>query len=514
MYLGILKGSFHFLKGRLTGDRLIGGRFFGLISLAMLSSFTAVEASPPEGSIEKADAADAADLQTKVARLTEHRQEIQLSVQKQYAAMFEGMSKSAKSGYGHLTRNVYLPADFDEAVLEKLDTSRFAWPFLDLPLPPTSRSGTWLAHGLAPRPNDSKLPLQYVERQGQYVMNCFACHGGTLYGATYPGAPNTMYALESFTEAVRKAKLQLGKPLTHMDVGSLVMPLGTTNGTSNAVMFGVALMNFRDADLNFLPDKLPAAMTHHDMDAPPWWHFYRKSHLYIDGFAQKGHKGLMQFMLVRENGPEKFRQWESDFQDVYQFLEELRPPKYPLAIEQAKAERGRNVYLQNCAQCHGTYDGNKLEYPELMVEIDDIGTDRIRFDALTPQHRQAYGDSWFADYGKQNTLSDATGYVAPPLDGIWASAPYLHNGSVPTLWHLLHPDQRPSVWRRVAMALDEEHIGLVVETLDAVPSKLSKAQKRWYFDTQVPGKSAQGHDYPSALNEQEKSDLLEYLKTF
>jgi len=216
-------------------------------------------------------------------------------------------------------------------------------------------------------------------------MNCFACHGGTLYGATYPGAPNTMYALESFTEAVRKAKLQLGKPLTHMDVGSLVMPLGTTNGTSNAVMFGVALMNFRDADLNFLPDKLPAAMTHHDMDAPPWWHFYRKSHLYIDGFAQKGHKGLMQFMLVRENGPEKFRQWESDFQDVYQFLEELRPPKYPLAIEQSKAERGRKVYLQNCAQCHGTYDGNKLEYPERMVEIDDIGTDRVRFDALTPQ---------------------------------------------------------------------------------------------------------------------------------
>ena len=115
MYLGMLKGTFHFLKGRLTGDRLIGGRFFGLISLAMLSSFTAVEASPPEGSIEKADAAD---LQTKVARLTEHRQEIQLSVQKQYAAMFEGMSKSAQSGYGHLTQNVYLPADFDETVLE------------------------------------------------------------------------------------------------------------------------------------------------------------------------------------------------------------------------------------------------------------------------------------------------------------------------------------------------------------------------------------------------------------
>lgn len=444
---------------------------------------------------------------------TANREKIQTSVKQQFDAMFQGMSASAKAGYRNLTGNVYLPADFDEDVLSKLDTSRFTWPFLDTAIPTQSRSGTWLAYGLSARPDEPTLPLQYVYRDKNYVMNCFACHGGTLYGATYPGAPNTTYGLESLTESVRKAKLQLGKPLTHMDVGSLVMPLGTTNGTSNAVMFGVALMNFRDADLNFLKDKLPAAMTHHDMDAPPWWHFHRKSHLYIDGFAQKGHKGLMQFMLVRENGPDKFRKWESDFQDVYQFLEELRPPKYPLPIDLVKAERGRVVYLQHCAECHGTYDGDRLDYPERMVPIEEIGTDRVRFDALTPQHRQAYGDSWFGDYGKQTTLSDAEGYVAPPLDGLWASAPYLHNGSVPTLWHMLHPEERPPVWRRVAMGLDESLIGLVVEVLDAVPGKLSKVEKRWYFDTKVPGKSSNGHDYPSVLSEMQKEDLLEYLKT-
>jgi mono/diheme cytochrome c family protein len=352
-----------------------------------------------------------------------------------------------------------------------------------------------------------------VQSKGQYVMNCFACHGGTLYGTTYPGSPNTTYALESFTEVVRKTKLQLGKPLTTMDMGVLVMPLGTTNGTSNAVMFGVALMNFRDADLNFLADKLPAAMNHHDMDAPPWWNFHRKSHLYIDGFAEKGHKGLMQFMLVRQNGPEKFRAWESEFRDVYQFLEELRPPKYPLAIDKPKAKRGQEVFEHHCAECHGTYGDNQAEYPERMIPIDEINTDRVRFDALTPEHRQAYGDSWFADYGKQDTIAHATGYVAPPLDGIWASAPYLHNGSVPTLWHLLHPDKRPAVWRRIAMACDEEQVGLVVEALDQVPKKLSKGEKRWYFDTQVTGKSAAGHDYPNALTESQKDDLLEYLKT-
>jgi mono/diheme cytochrome c family protein len=448
-----------------------------------------------------------------VDQRTAHRDEIQRDLRDQFSALFAGMSPEAKSGYQNLTQKVYLPADFDETVFRKLDTLEFSWPFLDEKLPLANRTGTWLAHGLAPRPDNSSLPLQYVQSNGQFVMNCFACHGGTLYGATYPGSPNTTYALESFTEVVRKTKLQLGKPLTHMDMGLLVMPLGTTNGTSNAVMFGVALMNFRDADLNFLADKLPAAMTHHDMDAPPWWNFHRKSHLYIDGFAEKGHKGLMQFMLVRQNGPEKFRAWESEFRDVYQFLEELRPPKYPLAIDEPKAKRGQGVFEHHCAECHGTYGDNQAEYPERMIPIDEINTDRVRFDALTPEHRQAYGDSWFADYGKQDTIAHATGYVAPPLDGIWASAPYLHNGSVPTLWHLLHPDKRPAVWRRIAMACDEKQVGLVVEALDQVPKKLSKGEKRWYFDTQVTGKSAAGHDYPNALTETQKDDLLEYLKT-
>ena len=63
------------------------------------------------------------------------------------------------------------------------------------------------------------------------------------------------------------------------------------------------------------------------------------------------------------------------------------------------------------------------------------------------------------------------------------------------------------------MGLDESFIGLVVETPDTIPKKLSKAEKRWYFDTKVPGKSAQGHDYPSVLSESQKDDLLEYLKT-
>ncbi|MCU0708124.1 MAG: cytochrome c [Pirellula sp.] len=448
-----------------------------------------------------------------------NREIIRKSVESQFASLFESMSDEAKLGYRHLVESVYLPHDFDEEVLQELDRMVHETPMQDVTLSASSRESTWQAYGLTPRPDDPRKPLQYVVTDsGKYVMNCFACHGGSVYGAVYPGAPNNLYALESLTEAVRSIKIQQGKPLAHMDVGSMFMPLGTSNGTSNAVMFGVALMNYRDADLNVHPSRLPAAMVHHDMDAPSWWQFHRKSHIYIDGFAEKGHKGLMQFMLVRQNGPKQFRAWEEDFRKVYAFISELRPPKYPLPIDVEKAAEGRRLFNTHCATCHGEYgDRNETtrasEYAEAIVPLEDLGTDGVRLRSLTPRHRKSYGDSWFADYGKQDTRHEVDGYVAPPLDGVWASAPYLHNGSVPSLWHMLHPEERPVVWRRRALAMDEQHIGLLVEELEEVPVNLEPSAKRWYFDTRVPGKSADGHDYPSILSEPERDALLEYLKS-
>ncbi len=220
----------------------------------------------------------------------------------------------------------------------------------------------------------------------------------------------------------------------------------------------------------------------------------------------------MQFMLVKQNGPEQFRGWEDDFRKVYAFLSELRAPKYPGPIDMDRAERGNQVFAENCARCHGTY-GDVSQYPELRVPIEDIGTDSVRLQSLSVKHRKSYGESWFADYGQQETILEADGYVAPPLDGVWASAPYFHNGSVPTLWHVLNPDSRPVVWSRDRLGLDEDRMGLGVRELEEIPAGTNKSDRRWYYDTRDFGKSARGHDYPASLTEQQKVDLLEYLKT-
>ena len=117
-------------------------------------------------------------------------------------------------------------------------------------------------------------------------------------------------------------------------------------------------------------------------------------------------------------------------------------------------------------------------------------------------------------YGKDPVILDPKGYVAPPLNGIWASAPYFHNGSVPTLWHVLHPETRPAGWKRTEEGYDQKRIGLEVTEFEKIPADITLgSERRTYFDTRPPGKSAAGHLFPNALNEAEKRAVLEYLKS-
>jgi len=425
---------------------------------------------------------------------------------------------AAERGYRFLTEKPYLPVDFREDDLAEV------WKIWPEPLRTQAENATadqrrkmaFDRYGLTERPHDdSGKPLQYVVTdKGEWVMNCFACHGGSVLGEPFPGRPNSNYLLQTLTEEMRLSKASRKKKLDRLDVASLFMPLGQSRGVTNAVMFGVILLAYRDADLNVIQNTDTPQLIHHDMDPPPWWHFKKKKRLYIDGFAPTGHRPLMQFMLVKENGPEKFREWEDDYRDVYAWLQTVEPPKFPFAVDQPLAAQGEQVFKEHCARCHGAY-GDEPSYPELRIPLKDINTDPVRLTALTGEHRAHYGHTWFAALSETPTIEKPNGYVAPPLDGVWASAPYFHNGAVPTLWHVLHPDQRPLVWRRRGPdAFDQSRIGLAVEEMKSIPrTDRSAILRREYFDTQDYGKSAAGHRFPDALSEPQKQAVLEYLKT-
>jgi hypothetical protein len=98
-----------------------------------------------------------------------------------------------------------------------------------------------------------------------------------------------------------------------------------------------------------------------------------------------------------------------------------------------------------------------------------------------------------------------TDLKASPLPGIWASGPYLHNGSVPTIYELLSPvAERRAVFWTGGQELDVKRLGYVS---DDAPGKFR-------FDTSLTGNHNTGHVYPpEGLTPDARSAIIEFLKT-
>ena len=108
------------------------------------------------------------------------------------------------------------------------------------------------------------------------------------------------------------------------------------------------------------------------------------------------------------------------------------------------------------------------------------------------------------------------GYIAPPLDGVWATAPYLHNGSVPTLAALMDTRRRPDYWRFDGERPDYDPVavGWKHQALDhGKPGAMSWDERNSIYDTRLPGYSNAGHDFGDDFSPEERLALLEYLKT-
>ncbi|MDQ4135712.1 MAG: hypothetical protein M3158_05985, partial [Pseudomonadota bacterium] len=99
----------------------------------------------------------------------------------------------------------------------------------------------------------------------------------------------------------------------------------------------------------------------------------------------------------------------------------------------------------------------------------------------------------------------ATDLKAGPLAAAWATGPYLHNGSVPTIYELLSPEaERRAVFWTGGRELDRERLGFVSDD----------APGRFRFDTSLPGNRNAGHLYPAGgLSHDERLAIIEYLKT-
>jgi mono/diheme cytochrome c family protein len=189
---------------------------------------------------------------------------------------------------------------------------------------------------------------------------------------------------------------------------------------------------------------------------------------------------------------------------IEDFLKATPPPKYPFPVDAQLVSRGKTLFDANCHSCHGLAEGTRLA---TVIPIEEIGTDRNRLDTWTQQGADI-ANATVARMGIQRIgLQKTNGYAAVPLDGVWLRAPYLHNGSVPSVRDLLKTvEQRPKEFYRGYDLYDPMNVGF--------DSQSAEARRIGYrFDTSQRGNGNHGHVYGTALPEADKNALVEYLKT-
>lgn len=185
------------------------------------------------------------------------------------------------------------------------------------------------------------------------------------------------------------------------------------------------------------------------------------------------------------------------------YLGEISAPKYPFPVDEALAKTGKDVFDRNCARCHAS------ERTGTRVPVEEAGTDRER---LGTWSKQAAIESnkvvrGFGIERKGLVEIEPSGYIAAFLDGLWLRAPYLHNGSVPTLRDMLKPvAERPKVFYRGYDVYDPVNVGFITQGPEAqrVGTK---------FDVSERASGNQGHEFGATLPAAEKNALIEYLKT-
>ncbi len=358
------------------------------------------------------------------------------------------------------------------------------------------------------------------------VPNCLTCHAEMLNGQLVVGlgnnsADHTRYDGSNFKLAALAIKLKYGKkspewggfaPIdrSQESIGPYIVTQVRGLNPADKIFASLAAHRRTD-DLTWLAEKqfdVPTEVV--PTDVPAWWLMKKKNALYYNGLGRGDFARLSAAsgMLTMRDSAEA-RHIDERFPDVMAWIRTIEPPKYPYPINAAQAAEGKKIFEKNCSKCHGTY-GDSVSYPNLLVALDKIGTDPLLSTTYQkfPEYHTWYNQSWYGQGAHRGILQPNDGYVAPPLDGIWATAPYLHNASVPTLEDLLSSPQRPKYWvRKFDNADYDTQKGGWRYTTEATK------KDRETYDTSLPGYSNSGHRFGDKLSPTERQAVLEYLKT-
>jgi hypothetical protein len=395
--------------------------------------------------------------------------------------------------------------------------------------------GGWASFGLLYEPG-KKLPVGFSLRQIGYPSvepNCAFCHtGGYRTSASDPqqialGAPAQQLDLQAFQwflyNCAKDARFSADNVLSKIEAQQdltwfqkqvyryAVIPFAKSGLASQAADY--AWQKSRPAQGRgrtdtFNPTKITVFHLADDgtigtVDLPAIWNQRAREGMHLHWDGNNDNINERNYAAAMAIGATPDSVLPANFDKVTSFVLQLPPPKFPFPVDAARAERGWAIFQSQCADCHA-FGSPKVGQ---VTPIAAIGTDPHRLASFTPGLVTAFHSVQEKPF-IFDSYSKTQGYANLPIDGTWARAPYLHNGSVPTLWDLLQPaEKRPAQFYKGYEVYDPVKMGFVSEGKEAQAAG-------FLLDTTQPGNSNEGHLFGTQLTDDEKWDLIEFLKTF
>lgn len=354
--------------------------------------------------------------------------------------------------------------------------------------------------------------------------NCLFCHAQAWGDTVIVGLGNSLSDFsmpQPATMMLSKMAMQLMANDAEKAAGANLIRAGATTspylvteskGVNIADRLTAVLAAHRDP-MSFVWRDTPALKIPESLiptDVPAWWLLKKKNAMFYNGFGRGDFpRFLMAANLLTVTDTSEAAEVLPHFYDVLAYIYSIQPPIYPKPIQQDLANQGQVLFEKHCSKCHGTY-GDTGKYPNLLIPTHIVKTDSalVQSNFSSPQFLDWFKKSWFRTGNRQADLVPFNGYIAPPLDGVWITAPYLHNGSVPNLATLLNSKARPTYWARDfdQPQYDYVNVGWKYTSSD-------KQYTRSTYNTTLKGYSNSGHTFGDKLTTMEREAVIEYLKT-
>jgi len=407
------------------------------------------------------------------------------------------------------------PADFDDLVAERYGTPLSAEhnPYPLLGENPNLTNG-----------GSGQLPMALTQTRnadgswtGNVGVTCSICHSGQVGTAADGPGLGPLHGNNALAD-VNLFLTEVGSASN----GFAVMSLNRVRGSGNITNFQLfGLLTLFDFETT-----LPGMVANPELwisgntgseDPPNWWNLgHRPVKFYDAGMSSDSTRIELSWYMPGAATPNFQEGYDWILDHEYQantWMLSLRSPAYPLPVDERLAKKGARLFHRldlwssrranlvprpeggngSCASCHGAYSpryakrSKFLATPLLtgmaanLTPIDIINTDRARLDGNSEAVEQSAEASWFAYYGQDGCAEkyNLIGYLAQPLYGVWASAPYFHNGSVPDVWGVLKSEDRPLFWRRMSKP---ERAGLVMGYETDLARAYDPGRMGWKFD--------------------------------